>query len=156
MEEKKYKSTEEIDAIREKLRSDNRARNFADTMIDPNTPEGKQKLENWQRAGVEASVKARKIKRERDARIKEKAEGMAETLESINQVAQTPGDVMKLLMHEAMLEGDTETAFKIAKELKEYEQPKLSRVESINKDKGLEALTPEELKELAKLKEELE
>ena len=63
---------------------------------------------------------------------------------------------MKLLMHEAMEEGDREEAFKIAKELGEYKAPKKTRVESVNTDRASADLSVEELEELAQLKRDLE
>ena len=134
---------------------DPRQSNFAKHMINPETPEGQQKIKNFQAAGVKASAEARRLRKERDIRIKEKAAEMAETLEAINSVAQDPLDIMKLLMHEAMEDGDREEAFKIAKELGEYKAPKKTRVESVTTERTSADLSVEELEELAQLKKDL-
>ena len=144
------KTTEEIEAIKEKLRANPRTAALADHVKDPN----KGEYADWQRKGTEAAKKARAVKKERDARIAEKAKEMAETLEAINSVAQSPQDVMRLLMHEALEKGETDTAFRIAKELGEYVEPKKTRVESVQVTKTTADMTDAELAELAKLEEE--
>jgi hypothetical protein len=60
-------------------------------------------------------------------------------------------DVMRFCVHMAMAEEDWETAAKWAKELAEYEKPKLQRVEKISKE-DTSKMTDEEL--LAKAVEE--
>jgi hypothetical protein len=149
------KTNKQIEEIRARMMKDPRQSNFAKHMINPNTEEGQAKIKNFQAAGVKASAEARRLKKERDARIKEKAAEMAETLEALNSVAQDPLDVMKLLMHEAMEDGDREEAFKIAKELGEYKAPKKTRVESVTTEKTTEDLSVAELEELAQLKKDL-
>lgn len=149
------KTSKQIEDIRQRMMKDPRQANFAQHMINPETEEGQQKIKNFQAAGVKASAEARRLKKEKDIRITEKATEMAETLEAINLVAQDPLDVMKLLMHEAMEEGDREEAFKIAKELGEYRAAKKTRVESIVTEKTSADLSVEELTELAQLKQEL-
>ena len=150
------KTSKQIEEIRQRMMQDPRQANFAESMIDPNTKEGQEKIKKFQAAGVKAAAEARRQKRERDARIAAKAAEMAETLEAINSVAQDPLDIMKLLMHEAMEEGDREEAFKIAKELGEYKAHKKTRVESVNTDRASADLSVEELEELAQLKRDLE
>jgi len=149
------KTSKQIEEIRQRMMKDPRQANFAQHMINPDTPEGQEKIKNFQAAWVKASAEARRLKKERDIRIKEKAAEMAETLEAINSVAQDPLDIMKLLMHEAMEDGDREEAFKIAKELGEYKAPKKTRVESITAEKSSADLSVEELEELAQLKKDL-
>jgi len=149
------KTSKQIEELRQRMMKDPRQANFAKHMINPDTPEGQEKIKNFQAAGVKASAEARRLRKERDIRIKEKAAEMAETLEAINSVAQDPLDVMKLLMHEAMEDGDREEAFKIAKELGEYKAPKKTRVESITTEKSSADLSVEELEELAQLKKDL-
>jgi len=149
------KTSKQIEEIRERMMKDPRQSNFAKHMINPETPEGQQKIKNFQAAGVKASAEARRLRKERDIRIKEKAAEMAETLEAINSVAQDPLDIMKLLMHEAMEDGDREEAFKIAKELGEYKAPKKTRVESVTTERTSADLSVEELEELAQLKKDL-
>ena len=149
------KTSKQIEEIRERMMKDPRQSNFAKHMINPETPEGQQKIKNFQAAGVKASAEARRLRKERDIRIKEKAAEMAETLEAINSVAQDPLDIMKLLMHEAMEDGDREEAFKIAKELGEYKAPKKTRVESVTTERTSADLSVEEREELAQLKKDL-
>jgi hypothetical protein len=57
-------------------------------------------------------------------------------------------DVLKMCMHSALAENDYEAAARFAKELAEYEKPKLQRKEIINKDETKD-LTDEELRERA-------
>ena len=149
------KTSKQIEDVRARMMKDPRQANFAKHMINPATEEGQEKIKNFQAAGVKASAEARRLKKERDARIKEKAAEMAETLEALNVVAQDPLDVMKLLMHEAMEAGDREEAFKIAKELGEYKAPKKTRVETVNTERTSADLSVEELEELAQLKKDL-
>ena len=149
------KTSKQIEEIRARMMKDPRQANFAQHMINPETEEGQQKIKNFQAAGVKAAAEARRLRKERDIRIKEKAEQMKETLEAINSVAQDPLDVMKLLMHEAMEDGDREEAFKIAKELGEYKAPKKTRVESVTTEKASSELSVTELEELAQLKKDL-
>ena len=149
------KTSKQIEDVRAKMMKDPRQANFAKHMINPATEEGQAKIKRFQAAGVKASAEARRLKKERDARIKEKAAEMAETLEALNSVAQDPLDVMKLLMHEAMEDGDREEAFKIAKELGEYKAPKKTRVETVNTEKTSADLSVAELEELAQLKKDL-
>ena len=52
-------------------------------------------------------------------------------------------DVMKMAIHMAMQQNDYDGAAKWAKELAEYQKPKLTRVENINKD-NLQDLSEEE------------
>jgi len=149
------KTSKQIEEIRARMMKDPRQANFAQHMINPETEEGQQKIKNFQAAGVKAAAEARRLRKERDIRIKEKAEQMKETLEAINSVAQDPLDVMKLLMHEAMEDGDREEAFKIAKELGEYKAPKKTRVESVTTERASSELSVTELEELAQLKKDL-
>jgi hypothetical protein len=149
------KTKEQIEEVRRRMLKDPQRANFAKTMINPHTPEGKEKIKRFQQAGVEAARAARAAKRERDERIKAKAAEMSETLEAIKAVSQDPLDVMRLLMHEAMADGDRDEAFKIAKELGEYKAPKKTRVESVNTDRAAADLSLEELSELAQLKKDL-
>jgi hypothetical protein len=149
------KTSKQIEEIRQRMMKDPRQANFAQHMINPETEEGQEKIKKFQAAGVKASAEARRLRKEKDIRIKEKAAEMAETLAAINSVAQDPLDVMKLLMHEAMEDGDREEAFKIAKELGEYKAPKKTRVESVTTERSSADLSVEELEELAQLKKDL-
>ena len=55
-------------------------------------------------------------------------------------------DVMKMCIHMALSENDYEAAGRWAKELAEYEKPKLQRIERINKD-ATKDLSDEELQQ---------
>ncbi len=149
------KTGKQIEEIRKRMMEDPRQANFAQHMINPETPEGQEKIKNFQAAGVKAAAAARLARKERDIRIAARAAEMAETLEAIKAVAQDPLDIMKLLMHEAMEEGDREEAFKIAKELGEYRAPKKTRVESVTTERTTAELSVAELEELAQLKKDL-
>jgi len=149
------KTSKQIEEIRQRMMKDPRQANFAQHMINPETEEGQAKIKKFQAAGVKAAAEARRLKKEKDIRIQEKASEMAETLAAINSVAQDPLDIMKLLMHEAMEDGDREEAFKIAKELGEYKAPKKTRVESVTTERSSADLSVEELEELAQLKKDL-
>jgi len=149
------KTSKQIEDIRKRMMKDPRQANFAQHMINPDTPEGQEKIKNFQAAGVKAAMAARVVRKERDLRIAARAAEMAETLEAIKAIAQDPLDIMKLLMHEAMEEGDREEAFKIAKELGEYRAPKKTRVESVTTERTTADLSVAELEELAQLKKDL-
>ena len=155
MEKRKKKTSAEIEAIKERMRQDPSQANFADNVIDPNTPEGKIKIANFQSAGTKAAAEKAKQLREKKARIEAKAEEMEELLAAIRQTTQSPSDIMLLLMHEAMDRGDSEEAFKIAKEMREYDESKKQRIESVVVQKTLADMSPEELEELARLEDEL-
>ena len=54
-------------------------------------------------------------------------------------------DILKILMHKALMEDDFDTAADLAKALAEYELPKLARVEQKIQEVTTEELTDEEL-----------
>ncbi len=60
-------------------------------------------------------------------------------------------DVLKVLMHKSLQDGDYDTAADLAKSIAEFEQPKLARIESKIEEVNADELTDEELE--AKLRE---
>ena len=54
-------------------------------------------------------------------------------------------DVLKVLMHKALLAEDYDTAADLAKSLAEFESPKLARIDQTTTELSVEELTDEEL-----------
>ena len=144
------KTTEEIEAIRARMLANPQTAGIAHNVQDPNS----KRFEEFRKKGNEAMKKKAKERLERQAEVARQAEEMAITLEAIHQVAQDPKDIMKLLMNQAIQDGDNDTAFKISKELAEYDHPKKTRIESVNINKGMGDLSKEELAEIAALEKE--
>ena len=100
-----------------------------------------------QKAGV-AKRKANKLARET---LKMSIESWKGLQDEIKEDGISAVDLLKVLMHQKLEEGDTDTAIDIAKSVAEFEQPKLARVESKVEEVKSTDLTDEELD--ARLKE---
>lgn len=108
----------------------------------------KEHLIKMQKMGVKASA---------EARIKRTA--MKKTIRELRMISDdimgdmpTGLEVLKITMMQAIVDKDLIEASRLAAIISEYEQPKLQRTETINKNYDFKDLTDEELKEeMAKL-----
>jgi hypothetical protein len=78
--------------------------------------------------------------------FKKNAKAYKKVLDSVPELSAI--DVIRMTIHMALQENDYETAARWAKELAEYEKPKLQRVERINRNEA-ENMTDDELMEKA-------
>lgn len=102
------------------------------------------------RAYKEKSLESYKKNRENIKRLQEEFQLSADTVrEVLASVDIKAIDVIKMSMMDALNNNNFEDAARYAKELAEYEAPKLSRLEQTNVSK-VEDLTDEELKEILK------
>jgi len=98
------------------------------------------------------SVKARKANAEARAALKlSMGEWKKYKDEVLTDSDMSSIDILKILMHKALLAEDFDTATDLAKTLAEFESPKLARVDQTNTEISADDLSDEELEK--KLKE---
>jgi hypothetical protein len=103
------------------------------------TPEGR-------RLGRMKQLETQLLDKQLQKNFKRNAKAFSKVLKDIPEMSGI--DVMKMCIHLALGENDWDTAAKWAKELAEYEKPKLQRVEKIVKDETKD-MSDEELMRLA-------
>lgn len=103
------------------------------------TPEGAR---IGQRKGVETKLLNKEIREN----FKRNAKAFQKVLKDIPEMSSL--DVIRMCVHLALQENDYETAARWAKELAEYEKPKLQRIEKVSKNEA-EDLSLDELHALA-------
>ena len=104
------------------------------------TPEGA-------RIGQRKGVETRLLQKELRENFKRNAKAFQKIIDDIPELSSL--DVIRMCIHMALAEDNYEDAARWAKELAEYEKPKLQRVEQVVKD-GTKDLSDEEFFELAK------
>ena len=70
--------------------------------------------------------------------------------EVLDQEDMSSIDILKILMHKALMDDDYDTAADLAKTLAEFEMPKLARIEQKIEEVSTEAMSDEELQEALK------
>jgi hypothetical protein len=109
--------------------------------------ESSEQAKEMQLKSAKARVENNKI-REEAARILGEFKKRGKELESLNL---TGLEVMKLIMGDAIVKGDTRTAAALAAQVAEYETPKLSRQEVHSTVQDVTELSDKELQELLEL-----
>ena len=103
--------------------------------------------------GLEVRRENIRLRAEQAERIEEEKERLI-ALSKMADEGFGPHEIMKANMIASQIAGDIDTANKLAKELGEYDKPKLTRTESTTVVKSVKDLTDEELKELIELEAE--
>jgi len=112
--------------------------------------ESSEQAKEMQLKSAKARVENRQAREEAE-RILKAFKQRGKDLESLNI---TGLEVMKLIMGDAIVKGDTRTAATLAAQVAEYETPKLSRQEVHSTVQDITELSDKELQELLELESE--
>jgi len=112
--------------------------------------ESSEQAKEMQLKSAKARVENRQAREEAE-RILKSFKQRGKDLESLNL---TGLEVMKLIMGDAIVKGDTRTAAALAAQVAEYETPKLSRQEVHSTVQDVTELSDKELQELLELESE--
>jgi len=112
--------------------------------------ESSEQAKEMQLKSAKARVENRQAREEAE-RILKAFKQRGKDLESLNI---TGLEVMKLIMGDAIVKGDTRTAAALAAQVAEYETPKLSRQEVHSTVQDITELSDKELQELLELESE--
>ena len=112
--------------------------------------ESSEQAKEMQLKSAKARVENRQAREEAE-RILKAFKQRGKDLESLNL---TGLEVMKLIMGDAIVKGDTRTAAALAAQVAEYETPKLSRQEVHSTVQDVTELSDKELQELLELESE--
>ena len=103
------------------------------------------------------SAEAKREKKRIEEEQKERIQAEKERLIALSQLADeglSAHEILRANMIAAQLDGDRDSATKIAKDLAEYEKPKMTRSEVTTTVRSVKDLSEEELEEIAGLKTE--
>ena len=113
-----------------------------------------ERARELQRKGVESRLAKKQLEEEQAERIQAEKERLI-ALSQLADEGLSAHEILRANMIAAQLDGDRDSATKIAKDLAEYEKPKMTRSEVTTTVRSVKDLTEEELEELAGLKTEL-
>ena len=113
-----------------------------------------ERAREMQRKGVESRLEKKRIAEEQAERIQAEKERLI-ALSQLADEGLSAHEILRANMIAAQLDGDRDGATKIAKDLAEYEKPKMTRSEVTTTVRSVKDLSEEELEEIAGLKTEL-